>query len=758
MSDAAKQTDYPIIGQLALKHSLIKEEELKKAIAACAGRKNISHALEEYLVSKELISETDMKRLKKAAKAIEMRQKDIRFGVIAINLGLINKSLVEMALDEQKKEINMNKKARRIGDILVEAGIISPKQRDAILKEQYRLKKEKKKIKAQAEKIIKSKEHNKEKTKKSSNINENKEGKNGESDNPERESGLLQYEDKDLNTDFSKTKTFPIGIKLIIPENGLAAYILKTEDFDQNTKIKDIIEILEQEKICFGVVDYTLIRGFIKSKAFKDKPFKIASGIEPQPGKNGSIKYYFDTNRLKPGQIDKDGKIDFKDRGKIPYVEKGTLLAEKIPMIKGKDGKNIFGKRIPVKPVTDAKLKYDKGAHFVDNATKMIASISGQPILSWSGVVSVLDEFVTRQDVNYETGHINYKGNIRIRGCVQNGFKVEGNNIWANEVDGGIIRADGDLRINGIISKAHIYSRGNIRAKFIHKSKILCMGDIHITKEIVESKIENSGACIIKRGKIINSRITSKMGVYVKDIGTEISMPSSITTGIDIFILKETENLEKKIYDQKLNLDYSEKKKQKLEENNRKNQDRITMLAQIQDKARLETDNIISKIASLNIKKEKQKIEELNDRLNKLKKTISDAEKKLNNYFNKTDTQDKKIARLKVSIALQEDKLKEFITEKENLIAWSKETPGVAIIKSSGTIMAGTIVAGKHSKKVIKNTISNVTIKEMMVKHTEKDYPAETNRQTEINNEYTEDTKPEQEKQQIYWEMQIIHE
>ncbi len=744
MPDIDEQTDYPVIGQLAVKHSLIKKDELEKAVAACMEHKNSEKALEQYLVTKELISETDMNRLKKAAKAIAMRRQDIRFGVIAINLGLINKSLVEMALDEQKKEISLNKKARRIGDILVEAGIISAKQRNMILKEQHKLRKKKEKIQKQAIKIIKEKAQNKQTTEK----NKNHGSAVKKSDKSEIKSNTPQNNDYDINTDFARTKDFPIGIKLIIPEDGLAAYIVKTEEFNFNTKIKDITEILEQENICFGVVDYTLIRGFIKSNAFKEKPFRIAAGIEPKPGKDGSIKYYFDTNRLKPGQIDKDGKIDFKDRGEIPYVEKGALLAEKIPMIKGKDGKNIFGKTIPVRPVTDARLKYDKGAHFIDNATKMIASINGQPQLSWAGVVSVLDEFVTRQDVNYETGHINYQGNIRIRGCVQNGFKVKGNSIWANEIDGGIIHADGDVKINGIISKARIYSRGNIWAKFIHKSKIICMGDIHITKEIVESKIENSGACIIKRGKIINSKITSKMGVYVKDIGTEISMPSNITTGLDIFILKETENLEQKIYDQKINLRRSEKKKNKLEENNRKNQDKITMLAQIQDKARLETKNIASKISSLDKKKEKQKIEELKDRLKKLKKNASEAEKQLNKYFEKTDVQDKKIARLKVSIALQEDKLKEFITEKKNLITWSEELPGIAIIKASGTIMAGTIVAGKHSQKIIKNSIKNVTIKELMIKR------AEEKKQKNKKTKQTE--KEEEEKQSTYWEMQIL--
>ncbi len=748
MPDSDEKTNCPIIGQLALKHSLVTEQELNKAITACAGNKNIDDALGKYLVSKKIISDMDLKRLNTAAKAMEMRHKDIRFGVIAINLGLINKNLVEMALDEQKKEITINKKARHIGDILVEAGIISSAQKDLILKEQNRLQKEKIK-RRDIDKILsngkQTTENQLQHKTKAEHCEKTSDKTRKRSNKIETEADLSCQKNKNIDINFARIKKFPLGLKLIIPEDGLSAYLVKTDNFDKNTKVQDIFDILEKEKITFGIVDYTLVGGFIKSKTFREKPFRIAKGLEPEQGKDGEIKYFFDTDRLKPGEIDEDGKIDFKDRGDIPYVKKGTILAEKIPMVKGKDGKNIFGKIIPVKPAADAKLKYDKGAFFSDNGTKIIASIDGHPNLSWAGVISVLDEFIARHDVDYETGHINYKGDIRIKGCVKNGFKVKGNSIWANEIDGGIIYADGNLMVMGIINKARIYSRGNIRAKFIHKSKVLCLGDVNIEKEIVESRIENSGACIIKKGKIINSGITSKLGVYVKDIGTEISMASTITTGIDIFILTETEKLENKISSQKINISDSEKEKSKFERKNKENQDRITILAQIQDKARLEIKNIISKISSIDKKNEPQKIFELKSRLDKLKRTAVEAEKKLKVYFTQTDIQDKKIARLNVAIALQRDKLKEFITEKENLIAWGKETPGIAMIKSSGTIMAGTIVAGKHSKKIIKNNIKNATIKEIMVNNAQEKNTSEINKQEEGKQE-----------EALSWEISVI--
>ena len=705
MSDTKKEPLYPVIGKLALKYALIKKRDIEKAIAACAGSTSPDKDFEDYLVSRKLISSLDMKRLNIAAKAMAMRQRDIKFGTIAVNMKIVTRNLMEMALDEQKKEITEKKRAKRVGDILVDAGIISSFDRALILKEQYRLQKETNRAMQKAAGLMEDKTLLEDMNRPGDKI----------SDGPEIKSDQPEQEKKDSDIQQGRTKIFPEGIKLVISGDGLAAYLSKTKKFDNNMKADDILELLENEHISFGIVDRTLIKGFINSKVFLKKFFKVAAGIAPSPGKDGKIKYFFDTDRLKPGEINQYGGIDFKERGEIPYVTEGTLLAEKIPMVKEKSGKSIFGDVITIRPAVDAKLKYDKGAKFSENSTKIVSSINGQPTLSWSGVISVLDDFVTRADVNYETGHINYHGNIRIKGCVQNGFKVRGNNIWANEIDGGIIHAERDLRVAGVIRNARIYSRGNVWAKFIQKSEIRCMGDVYSTKEIVESKIENSGACILKRGKVISSHITSKMGVYARDIGTDLSKSSHITTGIDVFIPKEIEKLEKEISALEIKIAGFREEIAVLEQDNRENQDKITKLAQIQDRAELEQKSIAAKISSRNQSGEIEEIGKLQNRRNDLKKMALNAEKELNACFNKTDIQDKKIARLHVSIALQKDKVKDLVTEKKNLIEWGEKTSGVAMLKVTGTLMAGTMVAGKHSEKRIGRAIKNATIKEVAV-------------------------------------------
>ncbi|MEN8211891.1 MAG: FapA family protein, partial [Thermodesulfobacteriota bacterium] len=204
-----------------------------------------------------------------------------------------------------------------------------------------------------------------------------------------------------------------------------------------------------------------------------------------------------------------DGVIDFKDRGEITHVEKGTVLAEKIPMKESRQGHNIYGNQIDTVPAKNSFIKYGAGVKISEDGFKLLASVAGFPKLSLSGRTSVHKEYITQGDVDYETGHIDYDGNVNVKGRVKSGFKVRGNDINIIELDGGIVTAEGNVRIAGGINKGEIYSKGNVYAKYIHNAKVACMGDVIITKEIVDSDIECSGGCIVENGKIMTSQISS---------------------------------------------------------------------------------------------------------------------------------------------------------------------------------------------------------------------------------------------------------
>ena len=128
----------PLIGSLAVKNQFISEEQLQKALAQYSDDDNVEEKLKAYFLAENLISSRNIHRLTMAAKAVTVHQQEYRFGAIALAKGFVNKSVLDLALEEQKEQLEAGKKPRRIGDVMVEAGIITLKQRDEIFKLQNR--------------------------------------------------------------------------------------------------------------------------------------------------------------------------------------------------------------------------------------------------------------------------------------------------------------------------------------------------------------------------------------------------------------------------------------------------------------------------------------------------------------------------------------------------------------------------------------------------------------------------------------------
>ncbi len=699
MAEAAEnKIKIPAIGILAVKNHLITKEELQDALSHCSGAGNLGLALKDYFLSEEKISAQNMERLLRAAKAIELRQQEFQFGAVAVRKGFINQSVLDLVLEEQGNDIRNKRKIRRIGDMLIEAGMLTEKQKDYILKLQERVREEVKK--APEENIAGAESRTGDAKLEQAAAQVFEKAKEGSDDDGQDEPLTLL-----------EPEVIDGGIKLEISSDFMAAFFTKTESFDNTVTLDRVKTSLQEKGILLGIVEDKMIDGFLKSSGFKTKAFRVAKGISPVQGKDARLEFFFNTDYLKVGGLTESGAIDFKERGEIPFIEAGTVLAEKIPMVESRTGHNIYGEEIETIPGNDIILKYGNGTKLSEDGYKILAAVNGFPKYALSGHVFVHQEYVTEGDVDYETGHIQYDGNVTIKGRIKSGFKVAGNNIDAVEVDGGIITAEGNVRIAGGINEGKIYARGSVHAKFIHKSEIICMGDVLVGKEIVDSDIECSGSCIIE-GKLISSRISAKMGVKAKHIGTEMGGPSVIRIGQDEFTVRELENNKEKIENLKKQIELHKEKKDKLKEENLNLQKEITELAHIQDRSQLEQKELNSKIAVLG--KDSEEVNELQKKIRQLQLSAKKAEESLDQCFEKSDKIEALMGKEDREIEAIEKRCTDLIDERNNLIKWAKENPGKPIVICDGVIMTETFIKGKHTEKRVTEIIRRARIMEVL--------------------------------------------
>lgn len=700
MGDGLK-SDIPFIGQLAVKNLFITTEKLTQALSACAREADKTAALKKYFLTHELISEKNIDRLERAVKAVKFRQKELRFGSIALKKGYINRSVLSLALEEQQIQMRNDGTVTLLGQMMVDAGFLTDGQCDEILEIQSRIRKKKAEMTQEPEQDTAAE--------KEDNDTDQKEV----SDSQKPFQSIL--EDAEDKSQLLPPEIICGCIKLEVSRDLIVAFLTKTDRFSNMISVDQIKEAISEKGIIFGIVVDEMIKGFVSSSGFKTKAFKIAQGILPIQGEDARIEYFFDTDYLKAGGMTDDGAIDFKDRGEIPLVEVDTVLAEKTPLLESRPGHNIYGDTIETEPSKDMDLTFGGGVKLSADGRKLLAEVTGFPKFSMSGRVFVHEVYQTSGDVDYETGHITYNGNVAVNGRIKSGFKVKGNDINAVELDGGIIYAEGCVTIAGGINDGEIHAKGNVYAKFIHHSKVSCLGSVVIEREIVDSTIECSGRCGVENGKIISSTVASKMGVKARNIGTEKTEPSIIKVGLDIFTENELKRINGQLKDMEQEVQEIMKHKDKLEGETQKIQEEINELAHIQDRAQVKEKELHLKISLM--EKDAQggeTIAQMQETIEHAKKEGVEAEEKLEAHFETSDNIEKEIEEKDDEVESLEQKRLELVTEKANLINWSSENPGKAVVIVEGMVVNGTMILGEHSELHVSEIIRHAKIEEKL--------------------------------------------
>ena len=286
-----------ILGQLAVKFGFINQGQLQQIIGEYCRSKETGDESQtgRLLVERGLISENQLSFILAVQGFKVTRETDCKFGHLAIKNNFASPKDVEWALKEQKRIFSETKAIALIGDILVQKGIITPVQREAILLVQKRLK-------ASGEEAE-------------------------EEEKPEEQ------------------PPFESEYDITVSEGN--AYIFPKVDEPGKTTLEDIKNLLAAKRVVFGLVDDQAIAGYLQDRLSQKQPWLIAESKPPDLGRKAEILYHFETDPFKTGVVRAGGTIDFKDRGAIPQVQAGDLIAEVIPGEPGTPGTNVFGQPIP---------------------------------------------------------------------------------------------------------------------------------------------------------------------------------------------------------------------------------------------------------------------------------------------------------------------------------------------------------------------------------------------------------------------------
>ncbi|MCG8615386.1 MAG: FapA family protein [Desulfobacterales bacterium] len=661
--------------RIALLLNYLTKSDFQQFCADIKSGKDTDLGITKTELLKKYMKQVDFTRLQRDCAIFGTEKSDKRFGELCIAFGFLTPLNLELALEEQRRLADLGQNIP-LGTILMDAGMLAKGQRDLIIHKQKGFETT---IDEQTDSRLSS---------------------GGNTGDARRKTAASKTSGSNSDpNDISRFREITeVGLLILIQNDGLRACLLKTRDFDPGIGVTGIRDLLEKNGIIYGTVDDDNLNSFIQNPKHKTIPFDVAKGIPPVDDTDGLLIYTFERDYLKPGLLSGDGSMDFRERGEIPYVKRGDILAEKLPPRPGKNGINVYGDTIHCRTGDDPNFRAGSGVRLSGDQLKAIADTDGNPKVNDLNEISVNDAYIIKGDVDFTTGHVKFDKNIFITGTIKSGFRVEGIDVVVTQVDGGSIKARGDVFVQGGMTESTVEAEGRVKAGYVHRSKISCMNDVTIAKEMVDSEAALEGEFDMPRGRLFSSAVTAKGGARIFKVGTEKTRPAAISVGISACLEAERKRIEKRV----------KKHMALVEDFSVKIRRTQTELAPLQQKLE---DLQKARQRTLSFIKQMKKNPKHDPTL--LQSNLGEAEDNIRLLEKEIGSLEVLLARYKRDAAFCSDTLKKSVQAKLKIKRLSQRRSPKPVLEILGTIMARTKVFGPQSHMIMEKTIGRSRIVEL---------------------------------------------
>jgi uncharacterized protein (DUF342 family) len=276
---------------------------------------------------------------------------------------------------------------------------------------------------------------------------------------------------------------------------------------------------------------------------------RVAQGRLAAEGRDGKVVWL--ARRFKPGtHLSEEREFsDFFTLGLFENIEVGAEIARIYKPTKGENGVDALGNEIPSKAGKPVTVRWDRSIELrVDPAnehyTAAVALVAGY-IHDEGTAVAIRDTLNVPGNLDWEFGHIDFVGNVRVQGDVQKGFHI---------------RARGDIEIKGgVIGESIISSQRSIVVKGCHVGAgafpVTAGGDytvgiaqsvsaniggnIFIEREARDCSFNAGLSVIAPKAAIVGGSVWSVHGVEAKTLGNEAGITTIVELKNELEVTKE---------------------------------------------------------------------------------------------------------------------------------------------------------------------------------------------------------------------------
>ena len=301
--------------------------------------------------------------------------------------------------------------------------------------------------------------------------------------------------------------------------------------------VEETQKIISQNKISQNMIKNEVMEDmFAKSRC--DQEILIAEGKPAVDGEKGKVSYLFQRENIADSQEDENARVDFKQTGYVIQVEKGSVLAEIFPPKKGHDGISVTGEVITAKQHDPIELPIGKNTEKSEkNPNQVVASIDGVVAVKNSRV-NVDPVIIIDNDVDYETGNIDFNGSVIIKGGIKAGcaVKAEGEITVKEVVEDAVIDSQGSVTLKGGFvgyGKGKLTTQSDAVIAFAENQKIYAGGNVNVSDSLLHCTVEADGKIFVmgKRG-VVGGSITASDSIEVQSEGSDAFKKTVLCIGL----------------------------------------------------------------------------------------------------------------------------------------------------------------------------------------------------------------------------------
>ena len=261
----------------------------------------------------------------------------------------------------------------------------------------------------------------------------------------------------------------------------------------------------------------------------------VARGTVPQSARPSYYELIAPMDKSQPAWTN-DERAEYKDVTLLPVVHQGEVVARRIPEKEGIPGTTVTGTEIPFSTESVSQLQPGNHTRLVDD--EVVAEIGGQLQIR-ENAFHIEDHLEITGTVGFETGSIEFPGDVVLRGEVKDGF-----HIWAGRsitstvtVDVSEVYCRGDFSSTGGIigrGKALLRCGGKVQARFASTCFVESKSSVFLNSYVYQSQIGCQDRLATgKTGRIVGGVATTVNGVRAHALGNQALVPTLVRTGVD---------------------------------------------------------------------------------------------------------------------------------------------------------------------------------------------------------------------------------